>query len=80
MHLNLLLKSQMYSFLKRFIDLVISSTAIIILLPIFVPISLILRFTGEGEIFYLQERIGKDKRIFKVFKFSTMLKNSENMG
>jgi len=80
MHLNLLLKSQMYSFLKRFIDLVISSTAIIILLPIFVPISLILRFTGEGEIFYLQERIGKDKRIFKVFKFATMLKNSENMG
>lgn len=70
----------MYSFLKRFIDLVISSTAIIILLPIFVPISLILRFTGEGEIFYLQERIGKDKRIFKVFKFATMLKNSENMG
>ena len=67
----------MYSFLKRFIDLVISSTAIIILLPIFVPISLILRFTGEGEIFYLQERIGKDKRIFKVFKFAT-IKNSEN--
>lgn len=70
----------MYSFLKRFIDLVISSFAIIILLPIFVPISLILRFTGEGEIFYLQERIGKNKKIFKVYKFATMLKNSEKMG
>ncbi len=70
----------MYSFLKRFIDLVISLFAIIILLPIFVPISLILRFTGEGEIFYLQERIGKNKKIFKVYKFATMLKNSERMG
>ena len=70
----------MYSFLKRFIDLVISLFAIIILIPIFVPISLILRFTGEGEIFYLQERVGKNKKIFKVYKFATMLKNSERMG
>lgn len=70
----------MYNIPKRFIDLVISFIALIILLPIFIPIVLVLRFSGEGEIFYLQERVGKNNKIFKIYKFATMLKNSENMG
>lgn len=36
--------------------------------------------TGEGEIFYLQERIGKDGRKFRLYKFATMLKNSPSLG
>jgi lipopolysaccharide/colanic/teichoic acid biosynthesis glycosyltransferase len=39
-----------------------------------------LRFTGEGEVFYLQERIGKGRKPFAVKKFATMLKNSANIG
>lgn len=70
----------MYSFSKRFLDLIISSTAFIILLPIFIPVSVILRLTGEGEIFYFQNRIGINGNDFKIFKFATMLKDSENMG
>ena len=44
------------------------------------PIIIILKLTGEGEVFFLQERIGKDGEIFKLFKFATMLKNSPNIG
>ena len=41
---------------------------------------IILRLTGEGEVFFLQERIGEGRRKFKLFKFATMLKNSPNIG
>lgn len=78
--MNLRLKNQMYNFFKRFLDLLISLLALIILLPIFIPISVVLRFSGEGEIFYLQERVGKGNKVFKIYKFATMLKDSENMG
>jgi len=53
--------------------------AIIILLPLFLPIFLILKLTGEGYIFYLQERIGKGGKPFNVIKFATMLKDSPNL-
>ncbi len=44
------------------------------------PLLLILKLTGEGEIFFLQERVGKDKKPFMLFKFATMLKNSPEIG
>ena len=48
--------------------------------PFIVLLSIILKFTGEGKIFFLQERIGKYKKKFKVIKFATMLENSPNIG
>jgi lipopolysaccharide/colanic/teichoic acid biosynthesis glycosyltransferase len=39
-----------------------------------------LRCTGEGEVFYRQDRVGKDGKIFKLLKFATMLKDSPNLG
>ncbi len=41
---------------------------------------ILLRFTGEGEVFYLQSRVGFKGKIFKVFKFATMKKDSPNIG
>jgi len=41
---------------------------------------ILLRFTGEGEIFYIQQRIGLHGEAFGLLKFATMLKNSSNMG
>ena len=41
---------------------------------------LILKFTGEGKIFYVQKRIGRHQNIFNVLKFATMLENSPNIG
>jgi len=41
---------------------------------------LILKFSGESEIFFLQERVGKHRKNFKLFKFATMLKDSPSIG
>ena len=64
----------------RFFDLVLSGIALILLSPLFIPIVFLLKFTGEGEIFFLQERVGKNREMFKLFKFATMLKDSPSMG
>jgi lipopolysaccharide/colanic/teichoic acid biosynthesis glycosyltransferase len=66
--------------LIRFFDIFFSSLALLVLSPLLIPIMIILKFTGEGEIFYLQERIGKDGKPFKLIKFATMLKDSPNIG
>ena len=70
----------MYLLIKRILDIITSLIAIIILLPLFIPIIFILKFTAEGEIFYFQERIGLNNSRFKIWKFATMLKGSMNMG
>ena len=70
----------MYTFFKRFLDLGIASASLLILLTLFVPIIIILRLTAEGEVFYLQERIGYKNSKFNTWKFATMLKNSLDMG
>lgn len=64
----------------RFFDVVFSSVALLILAPLLLPIMLILRLSGEGEIFFLQERVGQNRGLFKLYKFATMLKNSPSMG
>jgi len=70
----------MYKLIKRFFDIVFSLLALIILLPVFIPIIILLLLTGEHEVFFKQERVGFKNSIFKIWKFATMLKNSPNMG
>ena len=70
----------MYNFFKRIFDIFVSLTTLILLLPVFLPIIIILRFSAEGEVFYFQERIGINNSKFQIWKFATMLKNSMNMG
>ncbi|MFM2339001.1 MAG: hypothetical protein RL115_2194 [Bacteroidota bacterium] len=70
----------MYKHIKRFFDIIFSLIAIIILSPIFIPVIILLLVTGEHEVFYKQDRVGYQNKIFKILKFATMLKNSPNMG
>lgn len=70
----------MYLLIKRFFDVVLSAIVLLLLLPIFIPLIFLLKLTGEGEVFYFQERIGKNKESFYVWKFATMLKDSLSMG
>lgn len=70
----------MYKTLKRLFDLLIATIALVLLAPIFIPVIIILLLTGEHEVFYLQKRVGYKNRIFGIWKFATMLKNSPNMG
>ena len=66
--------------MERFFDIFFSGLALMVLSPLLLPIVLILKFSGEGEVFFLQERIGKGGEVFKLFKFATMLKDSPNIG
>jgi len=64
----------------RLLDILFSSLALILLLPLFIPVVLILRLTGEGEIFFSQKRVGKGGNLFNLLKFATMLKDSPSIG
>ena len=66
--------------MDRFFDILFSGVALLLLFPFFVLLVIVLTLTGEGEVFFLQERIGKGGGKFKLFKFATMLKNSPNIG
>jgi len=66
--------------MDRFFDILFSSIALLFLSPLLVPIVITLRLTGEGEVFFLQERIGKGGEKFNLLKFATMLKDSPNIG
>lgn len=66
--------------MQRFFDIVFSGMALILLSPLLLPLMFILRCTGEGEIFFLQDRVGRGGRHFKLYKFATMLKDSPNMA
>jgi lipopolysaccharide/colanic/teichoic acid biosynthesis glycosyltransferase len=66
--------------MERIFDIFFSGIALILLSPILLPLTLILRVTGEGEIFFPQSRVGLGGKYFKIFKFATMLKDSPNIG
>ena len=69
----------MYRFVKRFFAIVLSGFAILVLSPLLIPVIMILKCTGEHDIFYGQERIGYKNKHFRMLKFATMLRNSPNM-
>lgn len=70
----------MYQFFKRASDIVSSAIALLILSPILIPIVIGLKLTGEGHIFYRQERVGHNNKLFNIYKFATMLQDSINMS
>ncbi len=70
----------MYLFLKRVFDICLAGIALILLSPLIIPSIIILAFTGEREVFYFQQRVGFKNKLFNIWKFATMLKNSPNIG
>ncbi len=66
--------------MQRFFDIIFSGAALVLLSIFLVPLIFILRVSGEGEIFFLQNRVGLGGKHFKLYKFATMLKDSPNMG
>lgn len=66
--------------MQRFFDVVFSGLALIVLALLLIPVMIILKFTGEGEIFFIQQRVGKGGKMFGLLKFATMLKDSPNLG
>jgi lipopolysaccharide/colanic/teichoic acid biosynthesis glycosyltransferase len=66
--------------MQRIFDILFTSLALLVLSPLMIPLVIILRFSGEGEIFYKQNRVGIKGKSFGLLKFATMLKNSPNLG
>ena len=64
----------------RLVDIILSFTALVVLALFFIPVIIILRFTGEREVFYMQKRIGRGGQSFGLYKFATMLRDSPNIG
>jgi lipopolysaccharide/colanic/teichoic acid biosynthesis glycosyltransferase len=70
----------MYFFIKRILDILITSIGIILFFPVIIAVSLIILISSGYPVFFLQERVGKDWKIFKIVKFRTMVKNADKMG
>lgn len=66
--------------LKRIIDFTLSFVAVILLMPFYLFSAVAVKFSSPGPILFLQDRIGKDGRVFKIFKFRTMYVDSEKNG
>ena len=67
-------------FLKRIMDVVASGIGLIILFPIFVIIGMLVKLDSKGPVFFVQERAGKDGKIFRAFKLRTMVDRAVEMG
>ncbi len=70
----------MGSFIIRFVDIVFSVSVLVILTPLWLIVVPLLRVTGEGDVFYRQERVGRGAKSFYLLKFATMKRNSSSFG
>lgn len=73
------LKSFFNRFIKRSSDLILSTLMVPLLLPLIAVISVLIRCDSAGPVFLIQDRIGKNKRLFKCLKFRTMQVNADEV-
>lgn len=73
-------KTVTYNSIKRFLDIVGATIGLIILSPLYIIIYIAIKLTTEGPAFYCQERIGLGGKPFNIYKFRTMLVNTESDG
>jgi len=63
--------------IKRLVDLIVASSVLVVLAPVMVVIGIAVRLDSPGPALFLQERVGLNKRRFKLFKFRTMVVDAE---
>src|SRR5690625_3198524 len=72
-------EKQFQKIIKRLFDIFVSLIVLIPFLPIWLLIALVIKITSPGPVFFLQERPGLNRKLFKVYKFRTMKPDSEKM-
>lgn len=77
---DLLQKKKTSLFLKRVFDIVVSMIMIILCSPILLIISILIVKDSKGGVFYRQERVTQYGRVFRIFKFRTMVQNADQIG
>lgn len=70
----------MQYFIKRLLDIIASFVGIVLLLPFFLLSAAAIKLDDSGPVFFRQERTGQNRRIFKIFKFRTMVQDAEKKG
>ena len=74
---DILIQKRFYLFIKRLFDIVASLILLILLLPVFLVIAIMIKIDSKGPVFYRQERITKYGKVFRIFKFRTMIVNAD---
>ena len=70
---------RIYSFVKRSLDIILSTIALIALLPLFLIVTIAISIEDGGSPFFVQDRTGHGGKTFKMYKFRTMIKNAPQM-
>lgn len=70
----------MYTYIKRFFDILASSLALILFSPLLALTAILVRATSEGPAIFRQKRIGKDGKVFEIYKFRSMCVGAESQG
>lgn len=68
------------STLKRFFDIIVSASALLFLLPILSIIALAIILESKGSPLFFQDRVGRDRKIFRIIKFRSMVFGAEKLG
>lgn len=67
----------LYSFVKRFFDILFSLTALVILSPVLIVVSILIRLDSKGKAIFVQKRIGLNGKLFNMYKFRSMYQNAD---
>src|SRR5262245_45005511 len=65
---------------NRALDLAVAIPAVALLSPLFIAIAVWIKLNARGPVFFLQERVGQFGRLFRIFKFRTMIVDAEKQG
>ena len=68
-----------YNIIKRLIDIVASACGLIVLSPILLIVSILIKIESKGPVIFAQERVGKDLKTFKMYKFRSMVNDAEEL-
>lgn len=78
--MQILNQKKIYLAVKRLFDIVLSLLLLVILSPIFLIVTICIKLEDNGPVFYRQQRVTKYGRIFRIYKFRTMILNADKVG
>lgn len=74
------MEKKTYLIIKRIMDIIFSMLGLIILIPVLLIVSIVIKIESKGPVIFKQKRIGKDGKIFEIYKFRSMVVGAEKMG
>lgn len=77
---DILVKRKISLFIKRAFDIVVAFLILVILSPVFLIISVMIKFDSKGPVIFKQSRVTQYNRDFKIYKFRTMVNNADKIG